>query len=396
MASIRYYPVARAPLFAVAFLVAAAGCGEDTESPTGPEPIASLASGTAARLFFTQVSAGDFHTCGVTTDGLAYCWGDGRLRPAPVSGGLRFQEVSSGRADRFEEAITCGVTKTLHVYCWGRDLVPSEIPGGRRFRQVSVGLDYICGVNPYDVAFCWGHNNHWGQLGTGGGFSLTPVRVAGGLRFRQVFTAATHTCGVTTDGRAYCWGWNNFGQLGVGPNTTSIKRIKPTPVLGGLLFRHVKPASGYPSGLNSPEVDDAYSCGVTTDDRAYCWGGGGAPLGSDIERSNTPVPVAGGRGFVIVHPGLSHACALNPFNVAFCWGHNESGQLGTGSGSFSTTPARVAGNLRFASITAPPTGSHACGVTLDHRAFCWGRNYRGALGDGTTSNRATPVAVVGP
>ena len=374
------------------------GCGEDAEPPTVPEETPTLAVTSAAPLSFRQLSAGVYHTCGVTTDDRAYCWGENRLAPAPVSGGLRFLEVNAGQPDRFDESITCGVTTDLHGYCWGKDLVPSEIPGGRRFRQLSVGVEYICGVNPLDVAFCWGVNNQWGQLGTGGGNIATPVRVAGGLRFRRVFTAATHTCGTTTDDRAYCWGWNNFGQLGVGPNSTTINRTKPTAVLGGLRFRQVKPASGYPTGIQFPEVDGpAYSCGVTTDDRLYCWGGGGAPLGSASGGSKTPIPVAaGGRLFDFVHPGLLHACALTTFNNAFCWGNNEFGQLGTGSTNFSTTPVRVSGGLKFVSLTVAPTGWHTCGVTADHRAYCWGRNYSGGLGDGTQTNRLTPTAVVGP
>jgi alpha-tubulin suppressor-like RCC1 family protein len=375
-------------------VLALPACNDSAEPSTATT--AELAVAAATPLSFRQLSAGDFHTCGVTTDDKAYCWGDGRLRPTPVSGGLRFLEVSAGRPDRFDDAITCGVTKELHAYCWGRDLVPSEVPGGRRFRQISVGLDYICGVNPFDVAFCWGRND-WNQLGTGGGFTTTPVRVAGGLRFRRVFTAATHTCGTTTTDRAYCWGWNNFGQLGVGSSATGISQPKPTAVAGGLLFQQVKPGSGYPTGLNSPEVEGpAYSCGVTKDERAYCWGGGSAPLGSTAGSSRTPIPVAGSRPFHFVHPGLWHACALTKFKTAFCWGSNEFGQLGTGTTSFSMTPARVTGGLQFESIAVPPTGWHGCGVAVDHRAYCWGRNSSGALGDGTNTNRLRPTAVAAP
>jgi hypothetical protein len=381
----------RVLLLTPALLAAILGCRDDAASPTGPEvePAPTIAAAAGA-LSFRQLSAGDYHTCGVSTGYQAYCWGEGRLRPTPVSGGLRFLEVSAGRANRDGSSITCGVTTDLHAFCWGRDLIPSEVPGGRRFRQVSVGLKYICGVNPYDVAFCWG-DNHWGQLGTGGGSTTTPVRVAGGLRFRRVFTAASHTCGATTDNRAYCWGHNAFGALGDG---TGINRPKPAAVVGGLRFRQVKPASGIPFGLEDPEIEEAYSCGVTTDDRAYCWGLGA--VGSNVGSDGSPAPVAGGRHFDFVHPGLFHACALNPYDVAFCWGSNEFGQLGTGSGSSSTTPARVAGGLRFESLTVPPTGWHTCGVTADHRAYCWGLNYSGALGDGTTTNRPTPVPVAPP
>ena len=373
-----------ASVLASALALAMLGCGDAAEAPTanqGPAP--ALVTAVSSALLFRQVSAGAVHTCGVTTDDRAYCWG---VRPAPVRGGLRFLEVSAGAGN------TCGVTTTLRAYCWEGDLTPVEVPGGRHFRQVSVGDGYACGVNPFDVAFCWGENTT-GQLGTGGGSTTVPVRVAGGLHFRRVFAAATHTCGATTDNKAYCWGNNAFGQLGDG---THISRPKPVAVAGGLRFRQVKPGSGYDADLygNQPELDTALSCGVTTDDWVYCWGNGA--LGSTVASSATPVAVAGGRHFEFVHPGLFHACALNPFNVAFCWGSNEFGQLGTGSGSFSQVPARVVGGLHFASLTVPTTGWHSCGVTTDNRAYCWGRNAEGQLGDGTHISRPTPVAVVGP
>jgi alpha-tubulin suppressor-like RCC1 family protein len=373
--------------FAAAIVLATLGCQEEAAPPTAPDESApALAAAAAGALAFRQVSAGDRHTCGVTTDDQAYCWGlGGRLTPAPVSGGLRFLEVSAG-VDK-----TCGVTTDLRAYCWETDLTPAEVPGGRRFRQVSVGLEYVCAVTPTDVAFCWG-NNQFGQLGIGGGFgSDTPVRVAGGLRFRRVFTAASHTCGATTDNRAYCWGSNAFHALGDG--SAVAEQPKPVAVIGGLRFRQVKPASALPAGLNPPEFDKALTCGVTTDDRAYCWGANGA-LGSEIERSSTPAAVAGGRHFNFVHPGRLHACALTLSDVAFCWGTNEYGQLGTGGG-FSRTPVRVAGGLRFEGLTVATTGFHTCGVTADHRAYCWGANHAGQLGDGTRLSRPKPVAVAG-
>src|SRR2546430_1139423 len=78
-----------------------------------------------AGVTFATVSAGDYHTCGLTPGGVAYCWGDGiegqvgdgatqiRLTPVPVSGGLTFRAVSAGQLH------TCGVTPVGAAYCWG-------------------------------------------------------------------------------------------------------------------------------------------------------------------------------------------------------------------------------------------------------------------------------------
>jgi alpha-tubulin suppressor-like RCC1 family protein len=86
-------------------------------------------------------------------------------------------------------------------------------------------------VYPTDVAYCWGPKFD-GQLGDGTTIQrLTPVAVAGGLEFRGVSAGGSNTCGVTTGSAAYCWGTNNFGQLGDG---TRITRLTPVPVAGAL------------------------------------------------------------------------------------------------------------------------------------------------------------------
>ena len=379
---------ARAAMLGTALLASVVGCQEDTEAPTAPT-VSTAVTAAAAALAFRQVSAGGEHTCAVTTADLAYCWGLGsHLTPAPVSGGLEFLEVSAGGStNRRDSLLSCGITTAQRLYCWGTDLVPSEVPGGRKFRQVSVGARYICAVNPFDVAFCWG-SNQFGQLGTGGGSTQTPTRVAGGLKFRRVFAAASQTCGATLDNRGYCWGWDVFGQGGSGMPGV---HPKPTLIAGGLSFRQVRPGSGIDSGLNSPELDTGVGCGVTQNDRAYCWGLG--PLGSTSGQSNTPVLVAGGRRYSTVQPGLGHGCGLTTAGLAFCWGSNQAGQLGR-PGSFSQTPVRVAGGLEFEGISVDPTGTHTCGVTAAHQVYCWGNNGSGRLGDGTRTNRTTPVAVV--
>jgi alpha-tubulin suppressor-like RCC1 family protein len=396
-----------ATLAALALLAGA--CREDADSPVAPGAAGTQPSAltAAAALSFSQVSAGTRHTCGVTTGNVAYCWGenvDGQLGdgtrtrhpwPVKVAGGLRFLEVRAGGGH------TCGVTTDNRAYCWGENsygalgdgttephrLTPTPVAGGRRWRQVSAGSGYSCGVTTLDVAFCWG-DNIYRQLGAGTGFFFTrsPVRVAGTLKFRRVNAAFSHTCGATTNDRAYCWGTNTAGQLGDGSRTA---RATPVAVAGGVSFRQALPGSGYISGAGPAVPDYAYSCGVATDDRAYCWGV------SYFGGSAKPVAVVGLRRFRYVNPGAFHTCGVTLSSVALCWGSNGSGQLGTG-GASTETPTRVAGGLAWAGLTASAIGFHTCGVTTDHRAYCWGDNTSGQLGDGTTTGRPTPVPVAGP
>jgi alpha-tubulin suppressor-like RCC1 family protein len=384
--------------------LAATGCGDEPTSPSTPSDRPSAAIAVVAALSFRQVSAGTVTTCGLTSDGLAYCWGGGQLKPVAVPGGRHFVQISAG------ERHNCAVTSTNEAYCWGSNswgqlgdgtfndhTAPTLVLGHHHFRQIRAGYLHTCGVNTSNVAFCWG-NNDWGQLGTGvHGSAQIPVRVAGGLLWRQVIAGASHTCGVTQNDKGYCWGANFSGMLGDG---TRIHRNKPALIAGGLAFRQVVPGAGWFPDFVEPFVDDGYSCGITTDNKAYCWGlnqGGVLGTGSTAN-SSTPAKVAGGRNFRFLNAGSQHVCGVVLSNAVFCWGDNSLGQLGIGSfGGTRFSPVRVPGTLTFSSVTAGTLSAHSCGwTTTDGRAYCWGSNSNGQLGDGTRTNRSSPVPVIGP
>jgi alpha-tubulin suppressor-like RCC1 family protein len=99
--------------------------------------------------------------------------------------------------------------------------------------------------------------------------------------------------------------------------------------------------------------------------------------------------------FASIVPGGSHTCALNAAGKAYCWGFNLYGQLGVGSQDQQAKPVAVSGSIAFASISAG--ADHTCGVALSPKgsAYCWGENAHGELGDGTTTERHTPVLVSG-
>jgi len=345
--------------FPLCLMAAALACREDTGSPTGPEPGPALATTATTALAFYQVSAGYDRTCGVTTDNRAYCWGfngEGQLGDGTTT-------------DR---------------------LTPVAVAGGLRFRQVSAGVAASCGVTTDYRAYCWGANE-LGELGDGTTTQrLTPVPVAGGHKFRQVETNFEHTCGVSyPDNRAYCWGRNADGQLGegtrTGPQTGYYGPYSSTPVavLGTLAFRQV--SAGY-----------YHTCGVTTDNRAFCWGSnkyGQIGDSSTVGRRLKPSRVAGTRQFRQVDAGATSTCAVTTDDRAFCWGNGRQGQIGNGKTYLSFWPRAVAGGLSFTRVTAAV--DHTCGETTLNRAYCWGANYNGQLGDGTTTQRLTPVAVGG-
>jgi alpha-tubulin suppressor-like RCC1 family protein len=291
------------------------------------------------------------------------------------------------------------VTRDSRAYCWGLNIEgglgngseeprtsPEPVAGGLSFREVSAGLQYTCGVTTENVAYCWGSNGS-GQLGDGTKTTgrLTPTAVAGGLRFRQVAAGAAHTCGATTDNRAYCWGGNLDGQLGTGRWGRHNGSLTPAAVKGSYRFRQVI------AGGN-------HSCGVTASGRVYCWGNnpyGELGNGTIGGRHTRPVAVVGGLQFSQVSPGFERTCGTTPARQGYCWGRNTWGTLGDGTTTHRPRPTAVAGGLQFRMLSTT-LGSHSCGVTTGDRAFCWGLNDNGQLGDGTFTQRLRPRAVVGP
>jgi alpha-tubulin suppressor-like RCC1 family protein len=86
----------------------------------------------------------------------------------------------------------------------------------------------------------------------------------------------------------------------------------------------------------------------------------------------------------------------NTTKVAYCWGANNYGQLGDGTGLQRLVPTAVSGDVTFAQVSAAVGGVHACGISRAGRAYCWGHNGEGELGDGTTTQRLEPTPVIGP
>jgi alpha-tubulin suppressor-like RCC1 family protein len=174
-------PVLLAGLLSLSLAVATLGCREEATSPTASDSVSALDATTASALAFYQVSAGRYHTCGVTTDNRAYCWGrnsEGQLgngtatipatRPVAVAGTLRFRQISAS------SYTTCAVTTDYRAYCWGWNYVgqlgdgtttphqrPNPVAGGRQFRQVETGEEHTCGVTYPDNRAFVGGKTRW-------------------------------------------------------------------------------------------------------------------------------------------------------------------------------------------------------------------------------------------
>jgi alpha-tubulin suppressor-like RCC1 family protein len=191
-----------------------------------------------------------------------------------------------------------------------------------------------------------------------------------------------HSCALTTDGTAYCWGQNIAGQLGDGSTTD---RATPAPVSSDIKF--VSIAAGR-----------EHTCAVATTGAIYCWGGntfGQIGAGSAAPGSTTtPKAVDSESNFLTVVAGLVHTCARARDGRAYCWGRNSYGQLGDGSNTDRARPVPARGGMSFTSLDAK--GSHTCGLVSSGEAYCWGFNIDGQLGSGNSDNAVSPVKVSPP
>lgn len=362
---------------------------------------------------FVSVSAGQDHTCALTTGGTAYCWGandvgqlgngaaDDSPHPVPirVDGAIPFRAIASGHRH------SCGLTADGQAFCWGLGLygqlgrgtlansaTPVPVRGGQRFTSITAGGTHTCAVTSAGAAYCWGGNWH-GQLGSGSlsGDSDTPcchkapMPVAGDLSFRIVSAGGIHTCAVTPDGHSYCWGAWGDGRLGTGTNEPP-DRPAPARVLTSAEFDAVSASGWNTCGISSRSYD------------AYCWGlgqQGQLGIGMSPPAAGSPVQVKAPVPFRAISVGTYYVCALGGDDRVYCWGSNQHGQLGDGSREPRMLPTATADGNKYRLISAGGNefSGHACALTVGGAVFCWGDNRRGQLGDGSTSNRSVPVPV---
>jgi alpha-tubulin suppressor-like RCC1 family protein len=296
------------------------------------------------------VATGYYHSCGLTADGEAWCWG--RNDHAQLGTG------SSGAKSPF----------------------PVEVNTTERFQQLALGWAFTCGLAVDGRTWCWG-NGEDGSLGQGAfSSSAAPVLVAGGLTFTEIVAGEAQVCGITATQSAHCWGEGSSRQLA---NGASMDSNVPVMVAGGHQWQAI--------GLGA-----YFGCGLTTAGALYCWGEGSdgqIPDGTTSATYPAPHAVSGGLVFAELSVAEWHACARNAAGSVWCWGWNEEGQIGDGTTNSALTPTQVIGGDMFASISA--SGWSTCGLLATGQAKCWGENAEGELGTGDTSDRLQPTVVLG-
>lgn len=362
-----------------------------------------------------SVVSGNGFSCALLGEA-AYCWGRndvGQLGrgaagpdagPGPVGGDHHFKLIAAS------ERTACAVDTDNKVFCWGHGRIfgqtapmplPEMIHGSfpTTIAAIGVGYSHGCVLGQTGAAVCFGTNS-LGELGNGTIEPATGVlgatAVTGGHAFTQLSVGALHTCGLQA-GDVWCWG-TNF-TFSFGPGTTE-GTTYPTPRQVTLTFKASRVDAG-----------SAFMCVLDAVSKAWCWGNnltgqlgrgaGASPSASPEVVAVTEVAAFTSLAMPRLNSTIAHMCGIAS-SGAFCWGLNDSTQLGrttteicaTGSTSraCSHTPGQVTSQLGFKLLAVGR--DHTCGLAGEPSAvYCWGADGRKQLGGTVGVNSATAVKI---
>lgn len=378
------------------------------------------ATTTVQVVAWEMVATGANHSCGLLSNGRAYCWGSNERGQLGIK-----QAPDICTYELWENEYPCAKT-------------PTPVDTDLRFERIWADASITCGSTIEGHAYCWGHN--WdGALGIGidgqhGDIYSTPMPVAHNARFAKIQTNTfATTCGLTTDGDVYCWG-SPFGpSIGDGqPHYETSSFPTPVQVIGGP-WRDLSVGDGGACALNnegdlycwgaryyksegtqassegpyheptkffeSPkfkaiEFEGATICGIALDENTYCWGHnsfGQLGLGyTDGTHPEPTQPVLGGHQFVHIASGeFGFFCALDNDGKAYCWGFHSNG-IGSpyvegetlhcdgGRARCTVKPTAVQTDKTFHQIDGGK--EHACALSTEGLIYCWGWSVLGQVG----------------
>lgn len=355
-----------------------------------------------------SISSSGSHTCGISTGGDLYCWGnheDGRLGigqgsvdifapkqvtdiPAGIDASIEFATVSAG------DAHTCAITVQGHLLCWGKNSdgrlgLNTTITAERTPRQVGTATDWVaveattstCALNSSGATYCWG-SNQFGQLASSGPDQSTPEPTDFSQSLTDLRLGKDFGLGLTSEGRLLSWGVNSAGQLGLGLN--------PAP-------RGTPEFIDFDGAIHTMSSGEDYGCLIDEARRLYCWGeGANYKLGLGDNRSRSrPVQVGTFTDWDVISTssgsaadpgGTIHTCGLRTSGRLYCWGTGTNGVLGVGDTQPRMTPTEVLPGSLWKEVS---TGlRHTCAIRNDDTLWCWGN--RTAVGSNFGADSLTP------
>jgi alpha-tubulin suppressor-like RCC1 family protein len=338
------------------------------------------------------VSAGDEHVCAaLTPTGEVYCWGDnlygqlghGGTEPASATP-VRAQALTGVGVVAAAGKFTCTAGGT--AYCWGAN-ANGQLADGTMTKRVlpamsmfgnttgfAGGNQFMCARTTAGTALCAGIDDR-GQLGDGGGVDRDVPFQIPLANVTNIAAGANHACVLLANNTVSCWGDNRESQLGIGTRTAS---ELPKAVAGTFTAVH---------------GGGDHTCGVQGTGNLACWGNnnfGELGDGTKTDRTTpTTIAIPGAGPVDSFGLGEAHTCATRAGNL-YCWGPNENGELGDGTGVERLAPQLV-GAMALTGVAAGER--FTCALDTAGSVWCWGDNNRGQIGQGTMTRSLTAIEI---
>lgn len=322
--------------------------------------LTSIVASAGNSIYWKQVSAGDYFSAAVKTDGTL--WTVGRNQTAVGQLG-----INSGT----ESSVLSPVTTS---------------GGGTNWSKVACGSNFSAAIKTDGTLWTWGGFTY-GQLGrTNVGYQSPASVSGGGTTWSQASCGQFHAAAIKTDGTLWTWGDNRYGQLGAGDwGATSYRNSPITTIAGGTNWKQVS-------------CGDFHTAAIQTDGTLWVWGlGSSSQLGTTtITNYSSPITVSGGgTAWQQVSCGSIHTAAIKTDGTLWVWGYNGYGRLGTNDTITYSSPVSLisGGGTNWKQVAAG--SGHTAAIKTDGTLWTWGYNATGELGVGSISSYSSPVTVIG-
>ncbi|MBT5617984.1 MAG: hypothetical protein HOJ71_02815, partial [Euryarchaeota archaeon] len=251
---------------------------------------------------------------------------------------------------------------------------------------IAIGGEHMCVITDQKSVMCWG-NGASGQLGNNDTTShVSPVLVEGfgpGRTATALSAGFAHTCALLDNGSVTCWGKGTSGQLG-----DDLSQDSPLPAT----------ITALPSGHKAITIASGYdhTCAILDDGSVACWGeGSSGQLGNGALIDSSTPQTTQSLGFnssaKSISLGRYHSCAITDNGTTVCWGQGSQGQLGNGATSEEASPVTTAPFPFNQKAVALASGEeHTCALMSTGSVACWGNGANGRLGNGASSSASTP------
>ena len=303
----------------------------------------------ASAQCWSQISAGDFHTLAIKTDGTLWAWGYNQ-----------FGEVGDGTI----------IYKNL----------PTQIGTDNNWSKITAGANHSLAIKTNGTLWAWG-NNSFGQLGDSTNTNKNvPTQIGTDNNWSKITAGANHSLAIKTDGTLWAWGYNNYGQLGDSTNTN--KNI-PTQV-------------GIENSWSQIDCGEGHSIAIKTNGTLWAWGlNSNGQLGDGTNGPNTetniPIHIGIATNWFKITAGSNQTLAIKTDGTLWAWGSNANGDLGDGTYTDINSPTQIGSAVNWSQIDAGLY--HVVALKTNGTLWAWGANSSSQLGDGTNADKYIPTQI---